>query len=405
MNTIRKTFPVLHLHCASCAKTVEDTIKNLPGVVSAAVNLASTSVAVEYRPESIALSRIREAVQAKGYDLLLEETPDSETAGKIQAGEYRRLKRRTVGAMGLSLPVVALSMIFMDIPFARESMWALATPVVFGLGGPFFVRAWKQLRRRQASMDTLVALSTGVAYLFSVFNTLFPDFWIAKGMQPHVYFETASVIIAFILLGRCLEAKAKGNTSSSIKKMMGLQPKTVTLVRPDGQFIQTGIEQVVAGDVLLVKPGEKIAVDGTVTDGNSYVDESMLSGEPVPVPKRERDKVYAGTVNQKGSFRFQAEKVGAETLLAHIIRMVQDAQGSKAPVQKLVDKIAGIFVPVVIGIAVAAFATWLLLGGNEGFTHGLLAFVTVLIIACPCALGLATPTAVMVGIGKAAEQG
>ena len=232
---------------------------------------------------------------------------------------------------------------------------------------------------------------------------LFPDFWLSRGIHPHVYFEAASVIIAFILLGRLLEEKAKGNTSTAIKKLMGLQPKTVTVVGNGERIVP--IEQIRPGDIILVKPGERIAVDGIVTEGSSYVDESMLSGEPVAVSKQKDAKVFAGTINQKGSFRFRAEKVGTDTLLAKIIHMVQDAQGSKAPVQQLVDKIAGIFVPAIIGIAVLAFIVWMLLDGTGGFTHGLLAFVTVVIIACPCALGLATPTAIMVGIGKGAERG
>ena len=261
-------------------------------------------------------------------------------------------------------------------------------------------------------MDTLVANSTGIAYLFSLFNMLFPDFWLARGIHPHVYFEAASVIIAFILLGRLLEEKAKGNTSSAIKKLMGLQPKTVTVIVNEESKTENEesehiipIEQIRPGDIILVKPGERIAVDGIVTEGSSYVDESMLSGEPVAVAKRKGAKVFAGTINQKGSFRFSAEKVGTNTLLAKIIHKVQEAQGSKAPVQQLVDKIAGIFVPVIIGIAVLSFILWMLLDGESGFTHGLLALVTVLIIACPCALGLATPTAIMVGIGKGAERG
>ncbi|MDR1348537.1 MAG: heavy metal translocating P-type ATPase [Prevotellaceae bacterium] len=405
MNIVRKSLPVLHLHCAACAKSVEDTIRSLRGIASVNVNLASSVAIIEYMPEIISLSHIREAVRAKGYDLLTDENNSSDTVEKIKSGEYRELKKRTAGAIVLSLPVIVISMFFMDFPLSGILMWILATPVVFWLGSGFFIRAVKQLRHRLASMDTLVALSTGIAYMFSVFNILFPDFWLSKGIQPHVYFETASVIIAFILLGRCLEEKAKGRASSSIKKLTGLQPQTVTLVQANGLSVQIGVERVVAGDVVLVKPGEKIAVDGMVTEGYSYVDESMLSGEPVPVLKQTGDKVYAGTINQKGSFRFKAEKTGAETLLAGIIRMVQEAQGSKAPIQKYVDKIAGIFVPAVIGIAFAAFAAWLLFGGTDGITHGLLALVTVLIIACPCALGLATPTAVMVGIGKAAEHG
>jgi Cu2+-exporting ATPase len=244
-----------------------------------------------------------------------------------------------------------------------------------------------------------------VAYVFSVFNTLFPHYWHQRGLHAHVYFEAASVIIGFILLGKLLEEKAKGNTSSAIKKLMGLQPKTVTIIHAGGHQMQVPIEKVEIGNILLVKPGEQIAVDGTVINGSSYVNESMLSGEPVPVLKNENDKVYAGTINQKGSFQFKADKIGSETMLAHIIKMVQDAQGSKAPVQKMVDKIAGIFVPIVMVIALLSFLAWNIFGGENAFTQGLLALVTVLVIACPCALGLATPTAIMVGVGKGAEKG
>ena len=267
------------------------------------------------------------------------------------------------------------------------------------------MNAWKQLRHRSATMDTLVALSTGIAYLFSLFNMLFPGFWLSRGIHPHVYFEASSVIVAFILLGRLLEERAKGSTTSAIRKLMGLQPRTVTLVAPDGSRRQASLAQVRVGDRLLVKPGERIPVDGKVTDGASYVDESMLTGEPVAVRKEADDDVFAGTVNQKGSFTFRAEKVGGDTLLARIIRRVQDAQGSKAPVQRLVDRIAAVFVPAIMGIALLAFVLWMVLDPSDGFTHGLLALVTVLIIACPCALGLATPTAITVGIGKAAGRG
>jgi Cu2+-exporting ATPase len=257
-------------------------------------------------------------------------------------------------------------------------------------------------------MDTLVALSTGIAYLFSVFNSLFPDFWTKRGVHPHVYFEAAAVIITFILLGRFLEEKAKAGTSSAIKKLIGLQPKTVTVVNREGNkvsYVQIPVEKVVAGAMILVHPGEKIAADGIVVEGSSYVDESMLSGEPVPVAKQLGDKVFAGAINQKGSFVYEAVKTGKNTLLAQIIRMVQDAQGSKAPVQKSVDRIVGIFVPAVTGIAVFSFVVWMIFGGDEGFTNGLLALVTTMIIACPCALGLATPVAIMVGIGEGAEKG
>lgn len=306
--------------------------------------------------------------------------------------------------MALSLPVAVIGMFFMDIPLANPIMWLLATPVLGWCGRSFFVNAWRQLRHRTVTMDTLVALSTGIAYLFSLFNMLWPEFWLARGIQPHVYFEASSVIIAFILLGRLLEARAKENTTTAIRKLMGLQPRTVTLV-VNGERREVPIEQVRPGNAVLVRPGERIAVDGRIADGASYVDESMLTGEPVAVRKEPGVEVFAGTINQKGSFTFRAEKVGTDTLLARIIRMVQEAQGSKAPVQQRVDRIAAVFVPVIISVALLAFVLWLLLDPADGLTHGMLALVTVLIIACPCALGLATPTAITVGIGKAAEEG
>lgn len=404
----KQTFPVLKLHCAACARRSESIIQNQPGVVSASVNFATSEALVEYIPAQITPEGIQDAVRKGGYDLLIEqenEEDSSDILEEIHHKKYTELKKRTTWAIIFSVPLVVIGMFFMNIPYANEIMWALSTPVLFWLGRDFYINAWNQARQRTSSMDTLVALSTGIAYLFSVFNTLFPQFWLDRGVHPHVYFEASSVIITFILLGRLLEEKAKGNTSSSLKKLMGLQPKTVTIVRPNGRHQQLSIKQVNAGDTILVKPGEKIAVDGRVTEGTSYVDESMLSGEPVAVSKQKDDPVFAGTINQKGSFQFKAEKVGSDTMLAQIIRMVQDAQGSKAPVQKLVDKIAGIFVPVVITIALLSFASWMVFDGTNGFTHGLLSMVTVLIIACPCALGLATPTAIMVGIGKGAAKG
>ena len=406
ITTTKGAFPVLGMTCASCAGSAESIVKYQPGVVSASVNFATGNLTVEYLPNMTSASTLQKAVQSVGYDLLIEdETRQQETLEAIHAQNFSKLKTKTVWAIILSLPVVVIGMFFMDIPYANQIMWAFATPVVAWLGRDFFINAWKQARHRSANMDTLVALSTGIAYVFSVFNMLFADFWHHRGLHAHVYFEAAAVIIAFILLGKLLEEKAKGNTSSAIKKLMGLQPKTVMVIQADGSEKQTAIEEVNPGDVILVKPGEKIAVDGMVTSGSSYVDESMLSGEPVPVLKNENEKVFAGTINQKGSFQFKAVKVGKETMLAHIIKMVQDAQGSKAPVQKLVDKIAGIFVPVVMGIAILAFLLWLVLGGDDGIVQGLLAAVTVLVIACPCALGLATPTAIMVGVGKGAEKG
>lgn len=406
VTTIKKTFPVLNMSCASCAVSVESMIASQEGVISAAVNFATGNLTVEYLPNMTDAAKLQKAVQSVGYDLLVEdETKQQETLEAAHAQKYRKLKVKTIWAVLLSLPVVVIGMFFMDMPYANEIMWLFATPVVLWLGKDFFVNAWKQAKHRSANMDTLVALSTGIAYIFSVFNILFPDFWHRRGLHAHVYFEAAAVVIAFILLGKLLEEKAKGSTSSAIKKLIGLQPKSVTVIQPGGTEQQVNIEEVDPGDIILVKPGEKIAVDGIIISGSSYVDESMMSGEPVPVLKKEGEKVFAGTINQKGSFQFRAVKVGKETMLARIIKMVQDAQGSKAPVQKLVDKIAGIFVPVVIGISILAFMIWLIAGGGNGIVHGLLAAVTVLVIACPCALGLATPTAIMVGIGKGAENG
>ena len=419
-NTIQKTFPVMGMSCAACAARVDKALNHQPGVRHAAVNYAAATATVEYDSDCCDEASLQQAVQAAGYDLLIH--TDEHTADEVEQAhrqKYQALKFRATWAIVLSLPIIVISMVFMDMPYAGLVTGILATPVVFWLGRSFYINAWKQLKHGAANMDTLVALSTGIAYLFSVFNLLFPDFWLSRGIKPHVYFEASSVIIAFILLGRLLEERAKGNTTSAIKKLMGLQPKTVNLVngewkmengefaQPHSQFsiINYPLEQVTIGHLLLVKPGERVPVDGTVVSGESYVDESMLSGEPVPVSKKAGAHVYAGTINQKGSFVFRAEQVGKDTLLAKIIHMVQDAQGSKAPVQKLADRIAGIFVPVIMGIALLAFAAWMVFDPAGGFTHGLLALVTVLIIACPCALGLATPTAIMVGIGKGAERG
>ena len=404
-NNRQETFPILGMSCAACAARVDKTLNKQPGVCQASVNYAAATALVEYDPAQTSPEALQHAVQEAGYDLII--SHDEHTEDEVEEAhvkKYKSLKQRTTWAILLAIPIAVIGMGFMDRAWAGWVTWALSTPVVFVLGRSFFGNAWKQLRHGSANMDTLVASSTGVAYLFSVFNLFFPDFWLSRGIEPHVYFESASVIIAFILLGRLLEERAKGNTSQAIKKLMGLQPKTVTLVVNEA-LKEVPITQVRPGDIIQVKPGERIAVDGVVTDGSSYVDESMLSGEPVPVAKRKDAKVYAGTINQKGSFRFRADKVGTDTLLAKIIHLVQDAQGSKAPVQKLVDKVAAVFVPVIMGIALLSFILWMVLDPSDGFTHGLLALVTVLIIACPCALGLATPTAIMVGIGKGAERG
>ena len=400
----KQTFPVLGMSCAACAARVNKTLSRQEGVCSANVNLATAIATVEYDPSLCSPEMMKQAVQNAGFDLLIDTAKEAEKeAEDTHAAHYRQLKFRTIWAIILSLPVAIIGMFFMDMPYANYIMWILSTPVVFWLGSGFYVNAWKLLKHRSANMDTLVANSTGIAYLFSLFNLFFPDFWLSRGVTPHVYFEAASVIIAFILLGRTLEERAKGNTSAAIRKLMGLQPRTVII--DDGtDEREVSIEQIVPGNMIVVKPGERIAVDGTVTEGSSFIDESMLSGEPIPVCKSAGAKVYAGTINQKGSFRFRAEKVGADTMLSHIIHLVQEAQGSKAPVQQLVDKIAAVFVPAIMTIAVLTFIAWIVLAEN-GFTHGLLAAVTVLIIACPCALGLATPTAIMVGIGKGAENG
>ncbi len=406
VETVKQTFPITGMSCASCAASAESIIAAQPGVVKAAVNFANASVQTEYIPTIVSPEDLQKAVQSVGYDLVIEDTQEAKDAlEELHKQKFQSLKQRTLWSIVLSVPLVVIGMFFMDIPFANYIMWALATPVVVVFGRQFFVNAYKQAKHRSANMDTLVAISTGIAYLFSVFNTLYPQFWHSRGLMPHVYFEAAAVVIAFILLGKLLEERAKANTSSAIKKLMGLQPKNVIRINADGTEQSIAIEDVQKDDVLLVKPGDKIAVDGKVIEGNSYVDESMISGEPIPVLKEKGTDVFAGTINQKGSFRFSAEKVGKYTLLAQIIQMVQQAQGSKAPVQKLVDKIAGIFVPIVIGIAVLSLIVWIIFGGENGFTQGLLALVTVLVIACPCALGLATPTAIMVGVGKGAENG
>ncbi|MBC6492793.1 heavy metal translocating P-type ATPase [Flavihumibacter stibioxidans] len=400
----RESFPVLEMTCAACAVSVESMLKSVEGVEDAGVNFANQSAWVNYDPTITNPLAFQETIRSIGYDLVIEKENQEEVREASRQKHYEAVKKRTIWSAALSLPIVIIGMFFMDLPYGNWIMMVLATPVVFYFGRSFFINAWKQAGHRKANMDTLVALSTGVAWLFSAFNTIFPEFWHARGLHAHVYFEAAAVVIAFISLGKLLEEKAKSNTSSALKKLMGLQPKTVTIVLEDDQLVEMPVQQVKVNFVLLVKPGEKIPVDGQVTSGESYVDESMISGEPIPVLKQSGDKVFAGTINQKGSLRFRAEKVGADTILAQIIKMVQEAQGSKAPVQKLVDKIAGVFVPVVIGIAILTFVCWMLLGGDNAFTHALLTAVTVLVIACPCALGLATPTAIMVGVGKGAEN-
>ena len=400
----KETFQVLGMSCAVCALNVETTLGAQEGVYEAKVNFAGSTVLVDYNPRVITPVELQKAVEAAGYELVVENTEDTDQADRLQREEFLVLKRKTIGAIVLAVPVFVISMFFMHMPYGNWIMLAFTIPVMAFFGRDFFVHAYMQLKHGRANMDTLVAVSTGVAFLFSLFNTIWPEYWTSRGLEAHVYYEAAAVIIALILLGRLLEAKAKFSTSTAIKKLMGLQPKTVTKILADGSEEEVPIREVEVGDVLVVKPGEKIPVDGEVTEGSSFVDESMITGESIPVEKVKGQPVYAGTINEKGSFRFRADKVGGETVLANIIRMVQEAQGSKAPVQKLVDRIAGIFVPVVMGIAVITFIVWMLIGGDLAFTHALLTSITVLVIACPCALGLATPTAIMVGIGKGAEH-
>ena len=400
----KETFQVLGMSCAVCALNVETTLGAQEGVYEAKVNFAGSTVLVDYNPRVITPVELQKAVESAGYELVVENTEDTDQADRLQREEFLALKRKTIGAIVLAIPVFVIGMFFMHMPYGNWIMLAFTIPVMAFFGRDFFVHAYMQLKHGRANMDTLVAVSTGVAFLFSLFNTIWPEYWTSRGLEAHVYYEAAAVIIALILLGRLLEAKAKFSTSTAIKKLMGLQPKTVTKILADGSEEEVPIREVVVGDVLVVKPGEKIPVDGEVTEGSSFVDESMITGESIPVEKVKGQPVYAGTINEKGSFRFRADKVGGETVLANIIRMVQEAQGSKAPVQKLVDRIAGIFVPVVMGIAVITFIVWMLIGGDFAFTHALLTSITVLVIACPCALGLATPTAIMVGIGKGAEH-
>jgi P-type Cu2+ transporter len=404
--TIKANYPVLNMSCASCAVNVQSVLKKQKGVKDAAVNFAQKSASVEFTPDLTNPAELKTAVKSAGYDLIV---ASEEEAGAEAEDEDRRYQRilatRTIVAVLLSVPIVVIGMFFTHLPHANLWMWALSTPIVWWCGLPFFVNAIRQARHRSVNMDTLVALSTGVTYLFSVFNTLFPGYWLKRGIEPHVYFEAAAVVVTFLLLGKLLEEKAKGNTSSAIRNLMGLQPKFVLVMRDNNPPVETPIIAIRKGDRILVRPGERIAVDGTVSSGYSFVDESSINGEPLPAEKTAGSQVYAGTTNQQGSFQFAAEHVGTETLLAQIIRTVKEAQGSRAPVQRLVDKVAGIFVPVVIGVSVLSLVIWSLAGGAGGFTHGLLAMVTVLVIACPCALGLATPTAIIAGVGAAATSG
>ena len=408
MEKLIRSFPVTGMSCASCAASVERVLKMQKGVVKAVVNFADNSAMLEYDTGVTRLESVKQAVQSVGYDILVgDEANNIAQAAQISSGHYRMLQKRTVLALVLSLPLAVLGMLPMSVhmPYQEYISWLLATPVLLVPGRQFFTGAVRQLRHGAANMDTLVALSTGTAYLFSVFNTLFPAFWMSRGLEAGVYFEAAAVVISFVLLGKLLEEKAKSNTSTAIKKLMGLQPATVTRIGADGTSTIVAIASVVVGDLLLAKPGEKIAVDGVVVSGSSWVDEQMITGEPMETEKVAGTNVFAGTINGLGSFRYRAAKVGGDTVLARIIAAVKQAQGSKAPMQQLADKIAAVFVPSVLAIALLSMVLWVMLDHQQGVLHGVLAFVTVLVVACPCALGLATPTAIMVSIGRGAENG
>jgi Cu2+-exporting ATPase len=399
----RETFPVLEMSCAACAGSVESMLKSTAGVNDASVNYANQTAWVEFDPSQTTPADLQNSVRSIGYDLVVNVEDPRAVQEEEQRKNYLELRKRTFWQCALSLPLTVIAMVFAHAMWTPYVSMVLSAVVIFYFGRSFFINAWKQARYGKANMDTLVALSTGIAFLFSVFNTFFSEFWLSREVEAHVYYEAAAVVIAFISIGRLLEEKAKSGTSSAIRKLMGLQPKTVRVITGAGEQ-DIPVSSVKAGDTILVRPGEKIPVDGTVISGVSFVDESMISGEPLPVEKTTGEKVFAGTINQNGSFHFQAQKVGGETVLAQIIKMVQQAQGSKAPVQKLVDRIAGIFVPVIIAIAILTFIAWLASGTDDAVTRAFLTSVTVLVIACPCALGLATPTAIMVGIGKGAEN-
>ena len=389
MSTRRRNFPVQGMGCAACVARVENTLKACPGVNKVSVSLASNTAQVDYDPDRTTPAALQKAVRDAGYELLVDGTDDEadSEAETARQDAYKSLKKDTVIACVLAALVMLIGMGFNDFPGKGFVLWGLATPVVFWCGRRFFKAGFSALRHGAANMDTLVALSVSISYLFSIFNLLFPQVWTSQGLEAHLYFESATMIVAFILIGRLLEERAKHSTTAAIRKLMDLQEKH-SLACP--------------GDTLLVKPGERFEVDGVVVEGTSYVDESMLTGEPVPALKQVGEKVYAGTINQNGALSVRVEKVNGDTLLSGIIRMVRDAQGSKAPIQKTVDRIAAVFVPVIICIAVLTFLIWLICGE---FTLGLLAMVTVLVIACPCSLGLATPTAIIAGIGNGASKG
>jgi len=411
VGTVTVELPLKGIQCASCVQKIEKALLQTRGVTKASVNLATERAKVEYLPTETNLRDIKRAIESTGYEVLelspSDEGLDPEKA--IREREYKKLKTKFMAGLILGL-IVFLGSSRHWFPWIPEIfgnfyvLWAFATPVQFVIGWQFYRGAWGAFKHRSADMNTLIAVGTSAAYLYSVTATLFPSFFESGGIKPQVYFETSALIIVLILFGRLLEARAKGQTSDAIKKLMGLQPKTARVIR-DGKEMDIPVEEVLVGDLITVRPGEKIPVDGILQSGKSAVDESMITGESIPVKKSPGSEVIGATINKTGSFKFKATKVGKDTALAQIIKLVQDAQGSKAPIQRLADVISGYFVPIVISIAIATFVIWFNFGPFPSLTFALLNFVAVMIIACPCALGLATPTAVMVGTGKGAENG
>lgn len=409
---MKRTIPVVGMACASCSANVERKLNSLPGITSATVSLSGRSALVDYDPEQISLMDMKAEINGIGYNLIID---DGQSVEEIEKREYVLLRRKTIISWLFAIVGMAISMRWIDLGSARmtnQTAMLIALANLLYCGKQFYVSAFRQLRHRTANMDTLVALSTCIAFLFSAFNTFWGDeVWTTRGIAWHTYFDASVMIITFVLTGRLLEEKAKDGTASSIRKMMGLAPKTAHIVNGD-QVEEVPLSTIEVGDILEVRPGEKVPVDGEVlsaesfmTAGVAYVDESMLTGEPTPVDKRKGDRVMAGTIPSQGKFRMKARQIGEDTALAHIIRMVQEAQGSKAPVQRIVDKAALVFVPVVTGLALATFLLWWLIGGYAYLPQAIVSAVSVLVIACPCAMGLATPTALMVGIGKAADKG
>src|SRR4030042_859687 len=386
---------------ASCAARVEEALKSVPGVVSAGVNLGSEKATVEYL-EGTEAADLRRAVKAAGYEL----GGEVETLEDVTAASLREIKKvRNRCSVPVAVAVIIMAMMWTpEFTGLKYVLWALATPVQFWAGLRFYRGAWGAIKHRTADMNTLIAVGTSAAYFYSVVAVLFPSLLTIGGTAPSLYFDTSAMIIAFILLGRYLEARAKGQTSAAIKNLIGLQPKTALVIR-DGKESEISIEDVQVGDLILVRPGERVPVDGIIRQGNPSLDESMVTGESLPVEKKEGDEVVGATINKTGSFQFEATRVGKDTTLARIVRLVEEAQGGKAPIQRLADVIASYFVPVVIGIAIVTFIIWYFLGPSPSLTFAFLNFIAVLIIACPCALGLATPTAIMVGTGKGAEHG